>query len=146
MPVMGDSTQTPVIVRLHPPYTTRRAEFRYSQPRIPPLVPPPGDTQPNGVVSNGLGDTYMGGNLVVHAPIQNSNGDLVYKVTGGYNFLVTNDVRLHGKVRFDAHTYLSKVDFLGQMQPPNDVIFEANPEWLSPYFDLNELASSRILG
>lgn len=150
MPVMGDSTQLPVVVRLHPPYTTRRAEFSYTQPRIPPLVPPPGDTTANGVASSsGVGDTYLGGTLGVHAPIQNANGDLVYKVTGGYNFLVANDVRTYGKVRFDAHGYLSKVDFLGHMKAePVDVIFGSDelPEWTSPYFDLNKLASSRILG
>lgn len=142
MPVMGDSTQTPVVVRIHPPYTTRKASFRYSNTKAPPLVPPPGDTRPNGIDTSltAVGDTYLGGSLTLPAPIQNANTDLVYKITGSYNFLVANDVRMNGKMRFDSHNYPSLVDFLGAIDPPDE------DTWTSPYYDLNLLASARILG
>ena len=144
IPVMGDSTQTPVVVRLHPPYTTRKASFRYMAAKIPPLIPPPGDTQPHQTASPGdtiPGDTYLGGFLIIPAPIQNANEDLVYEVAGSYNFLVTKDVRTYGKMRFDAHGYASFTDFLGHVQAkPGD------PTWTNPYFDLNQLSSARILG
>jgi len=141
MPVMGDSTQAPVIVRLHPPYTTRRATFNYARTKTPPLVPPPGDTLPNGITEGGTqGDTYLGGGLTLQAPRANAQGDLVYAVSGGYNFLVAHDVRTYGKIRFDARNFRSKTDFLGWMTPPD------GETWNDPYYDLNQLASARILG
>lgn len=141
MPVMGDSTQTPVVVRLHPPYTTRKVEFNYARSKTPPSIPPPGDTQPNGVVEGGTqGDTYLGGSIIIPAPRAAADGDLIYEVRGGYNFLVANDVRMNGKIRFDAHGYRSMIDFLGYIKDPD------GETWVDPYYDLNQLASSRILG
>lgn len=136
IPVMGDSTQTPVVIRLHPPYTTRKSDFRYARTRTPPVVPAPGDTP--------RGDMYLGGHLAVMSPTQNGISDLVYRVKGGYNFLVLSDVKTNGMIQFDKHGYQSRVDLLGY--------FKLNPDpnvddtWNSPYFDLNDLASARILG
>lgn len=142
MPVMGDSTQTPVVVRLHPPYTTRKVRFQYIRTKTPPLIPPPADTRPNGIdgADTVPGATYLGGDIALPAPKQNSDGELVYKVRGKYDYLVTKDVRTHGQMRFDAHGYLSLVDFLGYFSDQD------GETWSSPYFDFNFLGSARILG
>lgn len=136
IPVMGARDTPPVIVRLHAAYTTRRAVFNYSRAKVPPLVPPPGDTQ--------SGHKYLGGTLVVAAPTQDTGGNLTYRAGGEYFFVLPADLRENGKIRFDAHGYRSKVDFLGHFN------LGTNPKkddtWNSAAFDLNILGSARILG
>lgn len=141
IPVMGEDETPPVIVRTHAAYTERRVDFRYARNKVPPLIPTPGDTL--------SGDIYLGGNIRLGSPTQEGEGYLVYTAVGNYNFVATSDLRTKGKVAFDAHGYLSLVDFLGYYNinphPPTSP-GEPDDVWQSRFFDLNYLASARILG
>lgn len=133
IPVMGPRDTPPVVVRLHAAYTVRKSTFNYGRSKAPPVIPVPGDTP--------SGHTFLGGTLAVAAPTPDAYGNLSYRAGGEYMFVLPSDLREYGKIRFDAHGYRSKVDFLGFLD-----LKETDVDWNSPNFDLNILGSARILG
>lgn len=138
IPVMDVTAVAPVVVRVHAPYTTRKSRFEYTRTGSPPIIPAPG---------NASWYNYLGGNISVGAPATDSRGAIVYSVAGMYEFVGVEDLRNHGKIRFDAHGALSQVDFLGYNSTfPEENIPNALNSWPSPYFDLTQLGSARILG
>jgi len=140
IPVMGPEDTPPVIVRIHAPYTERKLNYQYARNKTPPLIPTPGDTQ--------TGYTYLGGDIRLTSPTQDASGYLVYSASGSYNFVAPKDVRLVGQMPFDGHGYLSLVDFLGNwnINPRRLSPGETDDVWQKPFYDLNLLASARILG
>jgi hypothetical protein len=140
IPVMGGPDELPVIVRVHAPYTERKVDFQYAHTHRPPLIPTPADTL--------TGDVYLGGNIQSVAPTADSQGYLVFGVQGGYRYLCRRELRQEGRFRFDAHGYFSAVDILGwyNVNPNPKFPQDVGDCWQSPYFDLNQLVSARILG
>ena len=136
IPVLGARDTPPVIVRLSSAYTIRRSKFNYSRSRVPPLVPPLGDTL--------SGHKYLGGTLAVATPVQDAYGNLTYRAGGMYTFVLPVDIRENGQIRFDAHGHRTKVDFLGHFNLGDNPAKDNT--WNSPWFDLNILGSARILG
>lgn len=142
IPILGDPLDTPVVVRVHSPFTIRRATFSYAKAASPPLIPSPGDTRTN--------HTFLSGAISVAAPGGSSEGTLTYKASGNYTFLRPQHVTVDGKIMFDAHPFLSGVDELGAENSPAD---PTDPDfggyyntWKSQYFDLASFSSARILG
>ena len=146
IPIMGPVGTPPVVVRTHAPYTTRKVDFRMTRNKMPPVIPVPGDTPSKGSAIGG--DIYLGGDIKLSSPRKDSEGYLIYSVAGTYNFVSPVDAREHGKLRFDARSFLSEVDFLGyyNINPKKIAANDIGDVWQLPYFDLNLLASARILG
>lgn len=146
IPVMGPVGTAPVVVRTHAAYTTRKADFRMVRNKRPPVIPTPGDTLAKS--SSVKGDIYLGGHIKLNSPTKDSEGYLVYTVSGTYNFVSPVDAREHGKLRFDARSFVSEVDFLGyyNINPKKIAANDVGDVWQLPYFDLNLLGSARILG
>lgn len=149
IPVMGPVGTPPVVVRVHSPYTTRTSDWRYSKGGSPPLVPSPGDTA--------SGHTFMGGSMALAAPggASGSDGALMFHAKGSYDFVLPQHATVDGKIYFDAHPWVSGIDLLGRVDP---AVLQAKDmerskalgyqynTWTSPFFDLDILASQRILG
>lgn len=139
IPVMDAEDATPVVVRVHGRYTSRVSQFQYERESMPPLIPAPGDL---------MNYTYLGGEITIPAPAgQGAQGNLTFGARGEYRYVGVEDLRDYGHIRFDAHGYISRVDFLGvfDMNAPN-AEESAGFNWNFPTFDLNILASNRILG
>lgn len=140
LPVMGAAGTPPISARVHAAYTTRHSAFEYVRAKTPSVIPAPGDTL--------SGHKYLGGAIRVAAPKQDGQGSLIFASKGHYDYVLPVDIRSSGLIYFDSHGYNSNIEFLG-IVPLNQTRDSAgnfvNDTWNSPYFDLNVLASAKIL-
>lgn len=143
IPILGDPTDAPVTVRVHSPFTIRRSAFSYTKGASPPLIPSPANTR--------TGHTFLSGTISIPAPGGSAEGNLNYKVSGYYSFVLPEHTTINGKLMFDAHPFPTGVDLLGVVSPGHTDAPDLDyggfyNTWKNQYYDLNLLASNRILG
>lgn len=149
IPIQGPIGTSPVVARIHAPFTTRTTSGSAVKKNAPPLIPAPANTA--------TGHIFIGGSIDLPAPNVTGTPQQLYGVKYTYNFLVPTHIKIAGagKLLFDSHPYMSGVDILGNIppdvNPANNT--DANAKmgymwntWTGAFFDLEKFTTNRMLG